>query len=149
MKTLINTTFVKMLLFVFRAPPGPTNVGRALLFSACPSFRCCGHSNLVIFNRISFKFRIWIASIELLFKLEYGFCPTNDNQGGRQNGHRLQVCFCGHSTLVIYYLIASKFHTLIIFINLSPKYEYGLCRIAKMATNRATTCQFVLVDTLT
>ena len=65
---------------VIRAPP--TNVDGALLFSACPcvcpSVR--GHSNSVIFNRISSKFHIWIASTNLLFKFEYGFCPTSDNQ---------------------------------------------------------------------
>ena len=48
------------------------------------SVRCCGHSNLVIFNRISSKFHIWIASIKPLFKLEYEFCPTNDSQDDRQ-----------------------------------------------------------------
>ena len=44
------------------------------------SVRCGGHSNLVIFNQISSKFHIWIASIKLSFKFEYRFCPTNDNQ---------------------------------------------------------------------
>ena len=34
-------------------------------------FACCGHSNLVIFNQISSKFNIWIASIKLLLKFEY------------------------------------------------------------------------------
>ena len=53
---------------------------------------CCGHSNLVIFNRISSKFHIWFASIKPWFKFEYEFCPTNDNQDGRQNGCHLTVC---------------------------------------------------------
>ena len=35
---------------------------------------CCGHSNLVILYRISFKFHIWIAFIKHSFKIEYGFC---------------------------------------------------------------------------
>ena len=52
-------------------------VGEALLFSACPSVclsvRCCGHSNFVIFDRISSKFHIWIASIKFWFKFEYVF----------------------------------------------------------------------------
>ena len=47
---------------------------------------------LVIFNRISLKFHIRIASIKLLLSFEYGFCPTNDNQDGRQNGRHLSVC---------------------------------------------------------
>ena len=92
-----------------------------------------GHSNLVIFYLISSKFHIWIASVKLSFKSEYGFCPTNDKQYGRQNGHRLSVCTCGHSPVVIYYQMASKFHIWITFIKLSPKFEYGLCRITKMA----------------
>ena len=46
--------------------------------------RCCGHSNLVIFNRTSSKFHIWFASIKPWFKFEYEFCPTNDNQNGRR-----------------------------------------------------------------
>ena len=48
-------------------------------------------SHWVIFKRISSKFHIRIASIKLSFKFEYGFCPTNDNQDGRQNGPRLSV----------------------------------------------------------
>ena len=52
------------------------------LFWACLSVRlsvrCRGHLNLVIFNRISFKFHKWIASIKLSFKFEYSFffCRT-------------------------------------------------------------------------
>ena len=58
---------------IFRAPP--TNVGGALLFSACPSVcpSVRGLSNSVIFNLISSKFHIWIASINLSFKFEYEF----------------------------------------------------------------------------
>ena len=52
------------------------------------------------------------------------------------------------TTLVIYYPIASKFHTWISFIKLSPKFRYRLCRITKMATNMAVTCRFALVNTL-
>ena len=75
-------------------------------------------------NQISSKFHIWIASIKLSFKLEYGFCPMNDYQDDQQNGHRLSVCSAGHPTLVIYYLIASIFRIWITFIKLSPKFEY-------------------------
>ena len=51
----------------------------SLLFWACPSVslsvRCRGHSNLVIFNWIFFKFHI---IIKLSFKFEYSFffCQT-------------------------------------------------------------------------
>ena len=50
-----------------------------------------GHSNSVIFYRISSKFHIWIASTNLSFKFENGFCPTSDNQDGRQNGRHLSI----------------------------------------------------------
>ena len=63
------------------------------------SVYCCGHSNLVIFNRISSKFLIWFASFKHWFRFGCGFCQTNDNQGGRQNGRHLSVC--SHSNLVI------------------------------------------------
>ena len=94
---------------------------------------------LVIFYQISSKFHVWIASIKLLFKFEYKFSQTNDNQDDWQNGRRLSNCFCGQSTLIIYYLITSKFYTWITFIKLS------VCQITKMAA----TYQFTLVDTLT
>ena len=58
---------------------------------------------------------MWIASIKLLFKFEYKLSPTNDNQDGRQNGRRLSICFCGQSTLIIFYPITSKFHISIFF----------------------------------
>ena len=48
----------------------------------CPlpiSVHCRGHSNLVIFNRISSKIHISVAPIKLSFMFEYEFCPTNDN----------------------------------------------------------------------
>ena len=66
---------------------------------------------------------------------------------GNKNG-RLSVCSCGHSTLVSYYLIASKFHIWITFIKLLPKSEYGLCPITKMVTEMGTTYQNAVVDTL-
>ena len=55
----------------------------------------------------------------LVFKFEYKFSQTNDNQDGQQNGRRLSICFFGQSTLIIYYLITSKFYTWITFIKLS------------------------------
>ena len=84
--------------------------GLSIRLSVCLSVCCCGHSNLLVFNLISSKFHIWIASIKPSFRFEYGFCLTNDKQDGRQNDRHLSVCTCGHSTLVIYYPIASKFH---------------------------------------
>ena len=81
----------------------------ALLFSACPSVRC--HSNSVNFNQISSKFHIWIASINLSFKFEYGFCPASDNQGGRQNGRHLSISAVVVTlTQSFFYRISSKFH---------------------------------------
>ena len=68
-----------------------------------------------------------------LVKVEYEFCPTKVNQNGQRNGRHLLVCAYRHSTLVIYYPIASKFHKYITFINLLPKFEYGFCPITKMA----------------
>ena len=96
----------------------------------------------LIFLSEFFQFHIWIASIKLSLKFEYEFCPTKVNQDGHRNGRHLLVCTYTHSTLVIYYPIA-KFHIYITFINFSPKFEYGLCPLTKMAT----TCQFTLVDT--
>ena len=69
-----------------------------------------------------------------LVKVEYEFCPTKVNQDSQRNGRHLLICTYRHSTLVIYYLIVAKFHIYITFINLSPKFEYGLCPITKMAT---------------
>ena len=61
-----------------------------------------------------------------LVKVEYEFCPTKVNQDGQPNGRHLLVCTYRHSTLVFYYTIAAKFHIYITFINLSPKFEYGI-----------------------
>ena len=47
--------------------PHKQMLGRHYCFSACPSIHCRGHSNYVIFNRISTKFHIWVASIRLSF----------------------------------------------------------------------------------
>ena len=64
-----------------------------LLFSACLSVRLSVVTliNSVIFNRIYSKFHIWIASINLWFKFEYGFCLASDNQDGWQNGRHLSI----------------------------------------------------------
>ena len=74
--------------------------------SVCTCELCCGHSNSVIFNQISFKLDICIASINLSFKLEYGTITKLADE----TAAAYQFCSCGHSTLVIYYLSASIFH---------------------------------------
>ena len=125
------------------------------------SVGCHGHSNLVIFYRISSKFHVWIASIKLLFKFEYKFSQNkmadkmaatykfimkNDYQDGRQNGRRLLICFCGQSTIIIYYQITSKFHIWFIFAPLLTTYftfiKLMVCPITKMAAKMVTTYQF-------
>ena len=88
---------------------------------------------LYFFYQSFSKFHIWIASIKFSLKFEYEFCPTKVNQDGQRNGCHLLICTYRHSTLVIYYSIAAKFHIYITFINLSPKFEYGLCPIPKIA----------------
>ena len=64
------------------------------------SIRCCGHSNLVIFNQISFKFHIWFASIKPWFQFEYEFFPTDDNKMADKLAAAYQfasIRCCGHS----------------------------------------------------
>ena len=92
--------------------------------------------------KCTYPFHAWIAFIKLLFKLEYKFIPMNDNQDGRQNGRRLSICFCGQSTLIIYYPITPKSHTWITFIKLS------VCLMTKMAAKMAVTYQFTLLASL-
>ena len=41
----------------------------------------------------------------------------SDNQDGHQNGRNISVCTCGHSNLVIYHPIYSKFHIWTTFIH--------------------------------
>ena len=73
-----------------------------------------GHSNSLIFNRVSSKFHIWIASINFWFKFEYRFCPTSDNQDGRQNGRHISIS-AGVLTLTQSFLIGFL-----------PNFIYGL-----------------------
>ena len=100
----------KILPCFIRAPP--TNVGGDLLFLACLSVRCRGHSNshfesdffqipfLDCFNQSpsssnnAFCLRkdnqdgrqngphLSMSTVMVTFKLEYGFCPMKDNQDG-------------------------------------------------------------------
>ena len=44
-----------------------------------------------------------------------------------QDGNHLLVCTCGHSNLVIYHSISSKFHIWTSFIKLLFMSEYGFC----------------------
>ena len=95
------------------------------------SIHCCSLSNLVIFNRISSKFNIWIASIKPWLKIEYEFCLTNDNQDGDKMAAAYQfasIRCCCHSNLVIFKRISSKFH--IWFASIKPwfKFEHEFCR---------------------
>ena len=46
----------------------------------------CGHSNLVIYHLISSEFDIWTTFIKLSPMLQHGFCQTNNNHDGHQNG---------------------------------------------------------------
>ena len=51
----------------------------------------------------------------------------SDNQDGRQSGRHLSVYTCGHSNLVIYHPISSKFYIWTTFIKLLFMSEYGFC----------------------
>ena len=74
---------------------------------------------LYFFYQSFSKFHIWIASIKLSLKFEYVFCLTKVNQDGQRNGCHLLVCTYRHSTLVIYYPIAAKFHKYILLLSIS------------------------------
>ena len=132
----------------------PTNVGGALLFSACPSIcpsvrpSVRGHSNSVIFNQISSKLHIWIAFINFSFKFEYGFCLTFDNQDDRQNGCHLSISavvvtltqsiLIGFLPNLIYELLPSTFRS---------SWNMGFVGhpITKMADKMAVTYQYLLL----
>ena len=121
--------------------------------SVCPSVRPSvrGHSNSVIFNRISFKFHIWIAFINFSFKFDYGFCPTFDNQDGRQNGRYLSISavvvtltqsfLIGFLPNFINELLPSTFHS-------SLNMGFVQHPITKMADKMAGTYQYPLLWSL-
>ena len=52
-----------------------------------------------------------------------------DNQDGRQNDRHLTVYTCGHSNLVIYHPISSKFHIWTTFKELLFISEYVFCQM--------------------
>ena len=59
----------------------------------------------------------------------YQTLGLSDNQDGRQNGGHLSVYTFGHSNLVIYHPISSKFHIWATFIKLLFMSEYAFCQI--------------------
>ena len=76
-------------------------------------FACCCHSNLVIFNQISSKFHIWFAFIKFSLKFSMGFVwqmITKITDKNSKMAAAYQFASCGHSNLVIFNQISSKFH---------------------------------------
>ena len=106
-----------------------------------PSVR--GHSYSVILNRI--------ASTNLSFKFEYGFCRISDNQGGRQNGRHLSISavvvtltrsvLIGFLPNFIYELLSSPFRS-------SSNMGFVRHTIIKMADKMATAYQCLLLWSL-
>ena len=94
------------------------------------SIRCCGHSNLVIFNRTSSKFHMFFASIKPWFKFKYEFCRQTIIKMADKMAVAYQlvsVHCCGHSNLVIFIQISSNLHIWIASITLWFKFEYEFC----------------------
>ena len=56
-----------------------------------------------------------------------GIWALSANQDGHHNARYLSVCTYGHSNLVIYHLISSKFHIWTYFTKLLFMSEYGFC----------------------
>ena len=115
------------------------------------SIRCYGHSNLVICKWISSKFHIWFASIKPWFKFEYEFCPKRITKMANIMAATYQfasIGCCGHSNLVIFNQISSKFHIRIASIKLWFKFKYGCfsrITIIKMADKMAVAYQFASI----
>ena len=142
---LLTVVFVTWLVFFVSG----SLLGHGQRILADPSVRRSvrGHSNSVIFNPISSKYHIWIAFINLSLKFEYGFCPTSDNQDGRENSCHLSI-----STDVV--TLTQSF-----LIRFLPNFIYGLLLstshsslnmgfvqppITKMADKMAATYQYLL-----
>ena len=127
-------------------------LAEALLFPACPSVRISSVYSTVVVITLTYSFLIGFllnSSIKLLFKFEYGFYPTNDNQDGRQHDCRLSV------SIVVVTLTQS------FLIGILPEFIYGLLpsnsysslntcfvrrTLIKMAYKMAAIYQFALVD---
>ena len=93
------------------------------------SVSTCGHFNLVIYHPISQVPNFILNSFIIHWpNFEYGFCLTNDNYNGHQNGRLWSVCICGnyfsHLTL-----ISSKFHIWTTFLKLLFISEYRFCLV--------------------
>ena len=89
-------------------------------------------------------YNISITFIKLFPKINCGYCPMNFNQDGCSNGHRLSVCTCGHSNLVIYHPIYSKFHIWTTSIKLLCISEYGFVRWTIIKIDAKTDISFSL-----
>ena len=85
----------------------------------------CSFLNLHFYHLSSSKFHTCISFIKLFPKIICGYYPMNDNQDCHKYGHCLSVCMCGHSNLVIYQSISSKFHIWTTFTKLLFMSEYG------------------------
>ena len=96
------------------------------------SVRCCGHSNLVIFNWISSKCQIWFASSLNMSFVGQTLTKMADKMAAAYQFASLRCC--GHSYLVIFLRNSSNFHICIASITLWFKFEYEFVRptIAKM-----------------
>ena len=64
----------------------------------------------------------------------YQILGLSDNQDGHQNGRHLSVYTCGHSNLVIYHPISSKFYIWATFIKLLFMSEYGFCPVLNLSS---------------
>ena len=112
--------------------------------------RCCGHSNIVIFNWISYKFHIWIASIKLWSKLEYVFFRRTISKMADKMAATYQftsIRSCGQSNLVIFNWISYKFVYGLLPSNSGSSLNMSLVgqHITKMADKMADAYQFASV----
>ena len=110
----------------------PTNVGGALLFSACPSVCPSIRLSMVTLTQSTL--------IRFLPNFIYGLLQSTSRSRSNRGFVRhpitrwltkwqppISIRFCGHSSSVIFNQISSKFYIWIAFINLSFKFEYGFC----------------------
>ena len=77
------------------------------------SFRCCGHSNLVILNQISSKFHYGLLPSNPGSSSNMSFVGQTINKMADKKAALYQfasVRCCGHSNLVIFILIFSNLH---------------------------------------
>ena len=92
------------------------------------SIRCCGHSNLVIFNQISSKFHIWFVSIKPWLNMSFVRQTISKMADKMAATYQLaSLRCCGHSNLVIFLRISSNIHKWIASITLWFKFRYEFC----------------------